>query len=217
MTGFFGRAGFLVVLFGEVSCILGASAPAAAQAAGAQVHPSEAVLSTRERPFTRPSHVETFAALLREIGADDLAAREEAITGEKQLRVDWTTVNRSSIGLSDEQWSAACAILLDGGQRVSAWGDAMQDALGWKDGQFASAASAVNAAREKTQFDALSERGDAIVEETMTTLQQTLGAEAYARLDAYVYRREGGGILNPGPIRKGPIETARVTPILTRK
>ena len=35
------------------------------------------------------NHPDTFAAFIQEIGFDDLAARKEAITGEKQFRVDW--------------------------------------------------------------------------------------------------------------------------------
>jgi hypothetical protein len=217
MPGFFGRVLFHAVLFGEVVCILGATAPAGAQdaVATAQVNRSEAVLSTSVRPFgSRTSHVETFAAFLREIGADDLAARKEAITGEKQARVDWTAVNQASIGLTDEEWKTAYSILLDGSQRVANWGDAMQDSLGWKDGRF----EAVGTARAKEQmarFDALSEDGDSIVDDTMTRLRQGLGEDAFRKLDAFVYQREGG--VNQGPIRKGPIETARATPIAAQK
>ena len=216
MPGFFGRTVFPAVL-GGVGCILGATAPAVAQDAPAQLNRSEAVLSTRVgSSMTRPSHVDTFAAFVREIGADDLAARKEAITGQAQSRVNWTTVNRASIGLSDEEWSSAYAILLDGSERVAEWGDSMQDALGWKDGRFQADPSQRPA--ERARFDTLSGQGDSIVDETMARLREQLGDDAFNKLDTFVYQREGGErIVNDGPIRKGPIETARATPIPAQK
>ena len=154
------------------------------------------------------SHVETFAAFLREIGASELVAREEAITGRKQALVDWTMVNRTTIGLTDEEWKTAHAILLEGSQRVAEWSDEMQDALGWRDGRF-EADPAQRTAR-KAKFDAISARGDSIVEETMLRLRQQLGNDAFSRLDAFVSQREcGRRSVDQGPIRKGPIETAQ--------
>jgi hypothetical protein len=214
MPGFFRSARLVAVLCGEVVCILGATVSAGAQnaPASAPVNRSEAVLSTSVGPSAiRTSHVETFAALLREIGADDLAAREEAITGQKQRRVDWANVNRTSIGLSDQEWQTAYAVLLDGSQRVADWGDAMQDSLGWKGGRFEAAAT--QRTSRKAQFDALSAGGDAIVQETMVRLRTDLGDVAFNRLDVWVYRREGAeGTVDRGPIRKGPIETATAKP-----
>jgi hypothetical protein len=166
--------------------------------------------------MTRPSRVDTFAAFVREIGADDLAARKEAITGQAQPRVDWKTVSRGSIGLTEEEWSRAYAILLDGSERVAEWGDEMQDSLGWKDGRFQADPS--RRAVETARFDTLSGQGDSIVDETMERLRQGLGDEAFNKLDVFVYQREGGArIVDEGPIRKGPIETARATPLSTQK
>ncbi len=216
MPGFFQRVGFTVVLFGGVVCTLGAGAPAWAQNAAvtaSQPSHSEAVLSMSVGPFfSRTSHVETFAAFLREIGADDLAARKEAITGRKQARVDWIALNRASIGLTDEQWKSAYAILVDGSQQVADWGDAMQDALGWKDGRFQ--ADPQDRLAKTAQFDRLSAHGDSIVDATIATLQQELGNDAFDRLDTFVIQREGGKrTIDQGPIHKGRMETAKVTPI----
>jgi len=219
MPGFFRGVWGLAVLFGEIVCILGASASARAQSAAppAQANRSEAVLSTTVGPsLSRTSHVETFAAFLREIGADDLAERKEAITGRKQPRIDWLTLNRVSIGLTDDQWNAAWAILLDGSQRVSDWGDAMQETLGWRNGQFETAAT--DRAAKAARFDALSAQGDSIVEATIASLRQQLGDDAFSKLDAFVYAREGGKkLVDQGPIRKGQIETAQASPFLTHR
>jgi len=222
MPRFFVRVYFLAV-FGGVVCILGATAPAFAQNAVAapQLNRSEAVLSTSVGSFaSRPSHVDTFAAFVREIGADDLAARKEAITGEKYSRVDWKTVNRTFIGLTDEDWQSTYSILLDSSQRVANWGDDMQASLGWKDGRF-EADHTQSAAKQKARFDALNDSGDSIVYGTMTRLQEKLGDGAFGRLDAFVYQREGGERnVNRGPIKRGPIQTAKATPvavIATRK
>ena len=214
MPGFFRRLQALVVL-GGIGCTLAAAASARAQDATQTVHlnRSEAVLSTTVGSFVnRPSHVETFAAFVREIGADDLYARKEAITGEKQPRVDWKTLNHALIGLTDEEWSTAYTILLDGSQRVADWGDQMQEALGWKDGRFQADRSGP-AAEQMARFDRLSDQGDSIVDETMARLRQHLGDDAFNKLDTFVYQREGGErIVDQGPIKRGPIETAKATP-----
>jgi hypothetical protein len=208
----------LVVLCGVV-CTLGAAAPIHAQNVGqsSQQNPSKAVLSTTVGSGpTRPSHLDTFAAFVREIGMDDLSARREAITGNKQPHVDWKSQNRTFIGLSDDNWQSAYAILLDASQQVSNWGDDMQDALGWKDGRFQPDRSQP-ATERAVRFDALTQRGDRIVEDALTKLRQQLGDEAFNKLDAFVYQREGGQrIINRGPIKRGPIETAKaVSPAIS--
>jgi hypothetical protein len=213
MPGFFGRVQFFVVL-GGVGCILGAaSARAQDTAQTGNLNRSEAVLSTTVSSFAhQPSHVETFAAFVREIGADDLSARKESITGEKQPRVDWKTVNHALIGLTDEEWNSAYAILLGGSLRVAEWGDQMQDALGWKDGRFQADSSRI-AAEQRARFDQLNDQGDAIVDQTMVRLRQELGDDAFNRLDTFVYHRESGErIINRGPIKRGQIQTANATP-----
>jgi hypothetical protein len=221
MPGFFVRVYFLAV-FGGVVCTLGATAQVQAQdTTTAERNRSEAVLSTNAGSFgSKPSHVDTFAAFVREIGADDLAARKEAITGEKQSRVDWKTVNRASIGLTDDEWNSTYSILLDGSQRVADWGDEMQESLGWKDGRF-EADRTRPASERMARFDALNDSGDSIVYGTMARLKEKLGDGAYGTLDAFVYQREGGERnVNRGPSRRGPIQTARATPmvlIATRK
>ena len=162
------------------------------------------------------SHVETFAAFLREIGASELTAREEAITGRKQPQVDWTMANRTTIGLTDDEWQTAHAILIEGSQRVAEWSDEMQDALGWREGRFQ--ADPVQRTARKARFDALSARGDSIVEETMVRLRQQLGNDAFSRLDAFVSQREDGRrSVDQGPIRKGPIETAQAAGVPARQ
>jgi hypothetical protein len=162
------------------------------------------------------SHVETFAAFLREIGASELAAREEAITGRKQPQVDWTMANRTMIGLTDDEWQTAHAILIEGSQRVAEWSDEMQDALGWREGRF-QADPAQRAAR-KAKFDQLSARGDSIVDETMLRLRQQLGNDAFSKLDAFAGQRESGRrSVDQGPIRKGPIETAQAAGVPARQ
>jgi hypothetical protein len=222
MPGFSVRVCFLAV-FGGVVSILGATAPAFAQnsVADSQPNRSEAVLSTNVGSVgSRPSHVDTFAAFVREIGADDLTARKEAITGEKHSRVDWKTVNRTLIGLTDEEWQSTYSILLDSSQQVANWGDDMQASLGWKDGRF-EADHTQSTAKQKARFDALNDSGDSIVYGTIARLQEKLGDDAFGRLDAFVYQRESGERnVNRGPIKRGPIQTAKATPLVvitTRK
>jgi hypothetical protein len=211
MPGFFRRVLLFAAFSGEVVCILGAAAPVYAQnsTAPAQLNRSAAVMSSGVGPsMVGISHVETFAAFQREIGASELTAREEAITGRNQPRVDWTMVNRTTIGLTDEEWKTAYGILLEGSQRVAEWSDEMQDALGWREGRF-QADPAQRTART-AKFDALSARGDSIVEETMFRLRRQLGEDAFGKLDAFVSQHEGGRrSVDQGPIRKGPIETAQ--------
>jgi hypothetical protein len=163
-------------------------------------------------PFPhRPSHAETFAAFMQEIGFDDLAARKEAITGEAQPRADWKRMNHTSIGLTDDQWATAQSILLDGSQRVADWGDQMHEALGWKDGRFQSDRSQ-GAAEQLAALDSLGREGDSIINDTMARLEQQLGAEDFSKLDSFVFQREGGErILDQNPIRRGPIETAKAS------
>ena len=207
MPGFF-RNYCLVFVLGEVVCTLGTAACAQQAAPPAQQTQNASALPDAASPH-RPTHVDTFAAFIQEIGQDDLAARKEAITGEKQARVDWKTVNRVSVGLTDEEWAIAWSILLDGSQKVANWSDQMQDAMGWKDGRY-QAAPAGHATERLATLDVLSSRGAPIVEETIDTLRQNLGARAFARLDAFVYQREGGQrIVEPAPVQRGPIETAK--------
>ena len=219
MPGFFRRVLLFAAFSGEVVCILGAAAPVYAQnsTAPAQLNRSAAVMSSGVGPsMVGISHVETFAAFQREIGASELTAREEAITGRNQPRVDWTMVNRTTIGLTDEEWKTAYAILLDGSQRVAEWSDEMQDALGWREGRFQ--ADPVQRTARKARFDALSARGDSIVEETMVRLRQQLGNDAFSRLDAFAGQRESGRrSVDRGPVRKGPIETAQAAGVPARQ
>jgi hypothetical protein len=215
MPRFFVRVYFLAV-FGGVVCILGTTGRAQGQDTTtiAEQNRSEAVLSTNVGSFaSRPSHVDTFAAFVREIGADDLAARKEAITGEKYARVDWKTMNRTFIGLTDDEWNSTYSILLEGSQRVANWGDEMQESLGWKDGLF-EANHAQPVTKQMARFDALNDSGDSIVYGTMARLQEKLGDGAFGRLDSFVYQREGGErSVNRGPIKRGPIQTAKATPV----
>lgn len=220
MPGLLGRMQWIAVLSGGAICTLGAGAPTWAQdaASAAPVNRSEAVLSTGVGPsVSRANHVETFAALLREVGADDLAARKEAITGQKQPRVDWVTLNRASVGLSDEEWKVTYAILEEGSQRVADWGDEVQDALGWQEGRFEAErlrSDPAQRAAMSTQFDTLNAQGDSIVAATIAMLRERLREDAFDKLDAFVFQRESGKpVAAPGPIKKGPMETARVTPL----
>ena len=217
MPGFFGRVYFLVVL-GGAGCALVATTPVHAQDAmtAAPQNRGAAASPGTERPMLRPSHAETFAAFMQEIGLDDLAARKVAITGEAQSRVDWTALNQASIGLTDEQWTTAYSILLDGSQQVANWGDEMQAALGWKEGRF-EADRSTRADQRIARFDALSSGGSSIIDETMGRLQQSLGDAAFRKLDAFVYQREGGdGNVDHGRVRRGPIQTAKVSPLLQK-
>jgi len=211
MPGFF-RIGWLVVL-GGVGCALVASVPAGAQeSAAAEQSRSAAAPSEVSIPVLhRVTHADTFGTFMQEIGADDLAARKEAITGEKQQRVDWKAVNHVFIGLTDEEWAIAYSILLDGSQKVANWGDAMQEALGWKDGRYQSVPPG-HAAERLAALESLSDQDAPIVDHTMDVLRQNLGDRAFSRLDSFVYRREGGRrIINPNPIQRGPIETANAS------
>jgi hypothetical protein len=213
MPGFFRRLQSLVVL-GGVGCTLAAAASARAQDATQTVHlnRSEAVLSTTVGSFVhRPSHVETFAAFVREIGADDLYARKEAITGEKQPRVDWKALNHALIGLTDEEWSTAYTNLLDGSQRVADWGDQMQEALGWKDGRFQADPSKA-ATLQLARAESLSRQGDDIVGDTIAKLRKNLGDQGFNRLASFVDQREGTQtVINRGRIRRGLIQTAKAS------
>lgn len=212
MPGFL-RNYCLVVVLGEVVCILGAQSIACAQQPGPAKQSPDTALSAASSALPHPpTHAEAFAAFMQEVGQDDLAARKEAITGEKQPRVDWTTVNHVSIGLTDEEWAIAWSILLDGNQKVADWGDEIEDALGWKDGRYQPTPSGHATAR-LAKLDVLSDRGAPIVDDTIDLLRQNLGDRTFSRLDAYVYRREvGDRISEPTPIQRGPIETARVSP-----
>jgi hypothetical protein len=206
MSGSLRRACFLAV-FGGVVCTL------AAVAAGAQNLPAEqqaALPANSGSYFARPTHADLFAAFIEEIGLDDLAMRKEAITGQKQPRVDWKMLNHASIGLGDEEWAIAYAILLDGSQRMDNWGDAMQDALGWRDGRYRLDSS--RAAAELASLDKLGGQAAPIVEDTMVRLRLNLGDKAFARLASFVYQRESGDRMpDRAPAAREPMESARVS------
>lgn len=207
MSKFF-RGWVLLAVFGVVGCTLVASA----RAQDATTGRSAVALSTNPTAGgVTLSRADTFAAFIQEIGFDDLAARKEAITGEKQFRVDWKTVNHRAIGLSDDEWSTAYRILLEGSQRVANWGDQMQDALGWKDGRFEADLSKHQAER-LARIDSLSQQGEPIIGETIGTLREALGDDAFNKLSAFVYEREGNErIVEQGPIHRGPIQTAKAS------
>jgi len=115
---------YRIAVLGGVGCTLVAGPSARAQdAATVQQSLLESASSTSVPAVSGAyglNHPDTFAAFIQEIGFDDLASRKEAITGDKQFRVDWNAVNHNMIGLSDDQWATAYAVLLDGSQRVVA-------------------------------------------------------------------------------------------------
>ncbi len=210
MPKFF-RGSILLAVFGGVGCTLVTTASARAQDArtSQQGHSAVALSTNLTAGGGTLSHADTFAAFIQEIGFDDLAARKEAITGERQFRVDWKTVNHRAIGLSDDEWRTAYRILLEGSQRVANWGDQMQDALGWKDGRF-EADPSKHPAERLARIDSLSQQGEPIIGETIGTLREALGDDAFNRLAAFVYEREGNEkIVEQGPIQRGPIQTAK--------
>ncbi len=154
---------------------------------------------------------DTFAAFIQEIGFDNLQARKEAATGERQFRVDWLKVNHQSIGLSDDEWNKAYAILLDGSERIDTWSDQMHEALGWSDGRFQIDPS--KRTQQLAKVDLLSRQGEPIVGDTMLKLRRALGDDGFLKLASFVDQREGGDrIVNQGPIHRGPVQTAKVSP-----
>ena len=205
------RACFLAVS-GAVACTLAAVA-AGAQNTPAQQNRTQALLPANTgSSFTTPTHAQMFAAFMREIGLDDLAMRKEAITGERQPRVDWTLLNHTSIGLSGEDWAVAYSILLDGSQRMANWGDAMQAALGWSDGRYQPDPSKT-AAAELASFERLDSQGPPIVEDTTLRLRLNLGDKVFARLAAFVYQREAADrMIDRTPIQRQPLESASAIP-----
>ncbi|HEX4309178.1 MAG TPA: hypothetical protein VHZ25_04070 [Acidobacteriaceae bacterium] len=212
MPGFLQRVHGIAV-FGGVVCALAANVPVGAQEAMTAVPQirNAAAVSPSDSSKAWPSHEATFTAFVQEIGGDDLAARKETITGEKQGRVDWARLNHVSIGLTDEEWASAYAILLEGSDQLGAWSDRMQESLGWRDGRFEGGGSA-RATEHATGFDALSDQRNTIINDTMTKLEQKLGGDAFNRLDAFVYRREGGErVIDRSPMRRGRTETAALT------
>ena len=213
MSGSFRRAGFLAV-FGGVVCTLAAVAAGAQNAPAVQQDRSQEVLPANTGSFfTTPSHAEMFGAFMQEIGLDDLAMRKEAITGEQVARVDWTMLNRTSIGLSGEDWAVAYSILLDGSQRMANWGDAMQAALGWRDGRYQADPSKA-AAAELASFERLDSQGTPIVEDTMVRLRLNLGDKAFARLAGFVYQREAADrMIDRTPMQREPVESAKISGI----
>jgi hypothetical protein len=213
MPGFFKSVRGIAVFVGVV-CALVVNVPVRAQEAMTAVPQTRnaAAVSSSDSSTAWPSHEATFTAFVQEIGLDDLAARKEAITGEKQARVDSTRFNHVSIGLTDEEWAGAYAILLEGSDELGAWSDQMQEALGWKDGRFQGGGSA-RATEEAAGFDSLSDQKNPIINDTMTKLEQKLGGDAFNRLDAFVYRREGGErVIDRSPMRRGRTETAAFIP-----
>jgi hypothetical protein len=214
MPRFFERL-YRIAVLGGVGCTLVAGPSARAQdAATVQQSLLDAVSSTSV-PATSGAfglnHPDTFAAFIQEIGFDDLAARKEAITGEKQFRVDWIAVNHNMIGLSDDEWATAYAVLLDGSLRLGDWGDQMQEALGWKDGRFQADPSKA-ATLQLARAESLSRQGDDIVGDTIAKLRKNLGDQGFNRLASFVDQREGTQtVINRGRIRRGPIQTAKAS------
>jgi len=198
----------MVAALSEVVCILGAAAHAQQTAAPAQPGSGAPALSAASAALPlQPAHLRAFAVFMQEVGLDDLAARKEAITGESQFRIDWRSVNRVSIGLNDEDWAVAWAILLDGNQKMADWGDQMQDAMGWKDGRYQAAPSG-HATERLATLEVLTDQGAPIVNQTIYLLRQNLGDRAFNKLDAFVCQRESGHkTVEPASIHRGPMET----------
>jgi hypothetical protein len=140
-------------------------------------------------PIQRPGHADTFAALIQEIGFDDLLAHKEA-AGEKEFRVDWKKVNRLSIGLTDDEWRLAYSILLDGSARIDAWSDQMHDALGWSGGRFHVQPS-TDATEQMAKLNSLDHQGEPIVAETITRLKHELGEASFEKLEAFAHQHAG--------------------------
>ncbi|MGB9029553.1 MAG: hypothetical protein WCC27_05485 [Acidobacteriaceae bacterium] len=206
---------YRIAVLGGVGCTLVAGPSARAQdAATVQQSLLEAASSTSVPAASGVyglNHPDTFAAFIQEIGFDDLAARKEAITGEKQFRVDWIAVNHNMIGLSDDEWTTAYAVLLDGSLRLGDWGDQMQEALGWKDGRF-QADPTKGATLQLARAESLSRQGDDIVGATIARLRKNLGDQGFNRLASFIDLREGTQtVINRGRIRRGPIQTAKAS------
>jgi hypothetical protein len=220
MPRFF-QGSFLVAVLGGVGCTLVGNLPACAQnTATVRRDRTDVAASTSvsaRSGASALSHADTFSSFIQEIGFDDLAARKETITGERQSRVDWKTVNHTRIGLSDDEWVTAYSILLDGSQRVADLGDQMHEALGWKDGRFEADPSR-HATERLAKVESLSQQGEPIVGDTVAKLRQVLGDDAFNKLASFVYNREGGQtIVNQGPIHRGPIQTAKASGIQAQK
>jgi len=211
MPRFLRSSSLLAVLFGA-GCALIAVLPVRAQeTASLPRDRNEVALSTRSEASLQMPGRDSFAALIQEIGFDDLLARKESATGERQFRVDWAKVNHQSIGLSEDEWNTAYSILLDGSERIDAWSDQMHEALGWSDGRFNVDPS--KRTQQLARVDWLSRQGDPIVIDTMVRLRRALGDDGFIRLASFVDQREGGErIVNQGPIHRGPIQTAKASP-----
>jgi hypothetical protein len=188
MPGFSGFTRLLAVPAG-VLCALVMTASLRAQDARPVVEGQVALSASSVVPIQRPGHADTFAALIQEIGFDDLLARKEA-AGEKEFRVDWRKVNRLSIGLSDDEWRIAYSILLDGSARIDAWSDQMHDTLGWSGGRFV-VQSSTGAAVQMAKMDSLDHQGEPIVAETITRLKHELGEASFEKLEAFAHQHAG--------------------------
>ena len=188
MPGFSGLTRLLAVPAGVI-CALVMSAPLRAQNASPAGQTQVALAASSVVPIQRPGHADTFAALIQEIGFDDLQARKEA-AGEKEFRVDWRKGNRLSIGLSDDEWRIAYSILLDGSARIDAWSDQMHDTLGWSGGRFL-VQSSTGAAAQMAKLDSLDHQGEPIVAETITRLKHELGEASCEKLEAFARQHAG--------------------------
>ena len=205
------RSCFFALLAG-LGCVLVATAPLRAQEPSAPPQSEMALSTVSGASLLAPARAETFAALIQEIGFDDLQARKEAATGEPQFRVDWRKVNRQSIGLTEDQWNTAYAILLEGSDRIDASSDQMHEALGWSDGRFQIDPSK-HTAQQLAKIDSLSRQGPRIMDDTIAKLRHALGEEGFSRLSSFVDQREGGERIvdHRGPIQRGPVQTAKVS------
>ena len=190
MPGFIGFTKLFLVPAVVVGALVGASSVLAQDASAAGlIHSQVALSASTVTPMQRPGHGDVFAALIQEIGFDDLQARKQA-AGAKEFRVDWRKVNRLSIGLSDDEWRIAYSVLLDGSARIDAWSDQMHETLGWNGGHFLVQSSA-DAAAQMAKLSSLDHQGDPIVAETITRLKHELGGASFAKLESFARQHAG--------------------------
>ncbi len=190
MPGFTALTKLLLVPAVVVGALVGASSVLAQDLRTVGLTQSQVALpASTVTPIQRPGHGDVFAALIQEIGFDDLLARKEA-AGAKEFRVDWRKVNHLSIGLSDDEWRIAYAILLDGSTRIDAWSDQMHETLGWSGGRFLVQSSA-DAAEQMAKLSSLDHQGDPIVAETITRLKHELGEASFRKLESFAHQHAG--------------------------
>jgi hypothetical protein len=139
---------------------------------------------TRQGAFT--SFVESSFCM------DLFTLQENARTGADKRTINWEEVNRTTIHLSEDEWSDVNRILTDTCQKLDEWRTQVSQAVRGPNGEFPMDPRNDTPEREAKIREVGTQRG-VILLGALQSLKQTLGDDSFKKFDDFVYQVEYGG------------------------